>query len=51
MKNEIFKFKIKRKKIKKKIEIKKKNFINLFDIENKVRKIGKRQTKRIARKF
>jgi hypothetical protein len=48
---EILKFKSKRKKRERKIEIKKKALINLFEIENKIKKRGKRQTKRIAKEF
>jgi hypothetical protein len=45
------KFKSKRKKRERKIKIKKKALINLFEIENKIKKRGKRQTKRIAKEF
>jgi hypothetical protein len=45
------KFKSKRKKRERKIKIKKKALINLFEIENKIKKRGKKQTKRIAREF
>jgi hypothetical protein len=48
---EILKFKSKRKKRERKIKIKKKALINLFEIENKIKKRGKRQTKRIAKEF
>jgi hypothetical protein len=51
MKKEILKFKTKRKKRERKIKTKKKNFINLFETENKIKKIGKRQAKRIAKEF
>jgi hypothetical protein len=45
------KFKSKRKKREGKIEIKKRILINLFEIENKIKKKDKRQTKRMAKEF
>jgi hypothetical protein len=51
IKNEILKFKTIMKKIEKKSKIKKKNFIIRFRVENKIKKMGKRQTKRSAREF
>ena len=48
---EILKFKSKRKKIERRVKIRKKNFISLFEIENKIRKRKAREVRRIAKEF
>jgi hypothetical protein len=50
-KKEILKFKSRRKNKERKIKNKKKIFINLFEMEKKIKNRGRRQTKRIAKEF